>query len=260
MNRFCKCRSNHEPMDYFPGLVDTEGTIKMYCRHCSGELTKEHLKVLLNGKHFKAGLTTSVDYEAFEAEDSELHQKAGNCVTYQHIDQVARLLVKVMGELSMRTLSHDRTKLESLEAEIFTKYSCLMRGMTFGSEEYNECKKLMKPALDHHYAHNRHHPNHFNLWKCGLCEREFTEMSEAGYCPECAPVNKGAIEEAKLQHIGINKMNLVDLLEMICDWKASTLLHDDGDIQKSIVSESKRFHISPQLVQILKNTVELLER
>ena len=43
---------------------------------------------------------------------------------------------------------------------------------------------------------------------------------------------------------------------MLCDWKAATLRHDDGDIQKSLDINAERFKLSPQLKQILKNTVE----
>ena len=32
--------------------------------------------------------------------------------------------------------------------------------LTYGSDEYKACLTEMKPALDHHYAANRHHPEH----------------------------------------------------------------------------------------------------
>ena len=54
-------------------------------------------------------------------------------------------------------------------------------------------------------------------------------------------------------------MNLIDLLEMICDWKAATLRHDDGDIYKSLEINHQRFGYSYQLHHILKNTVDWIE-
>ncbi len=49
-------------------------------------------------------------------------------------------------------------------------------------------------------------------------------------------------------------------VELLCDWKTATLRHADGDINKSIEFSAKRFGMSEQLVQILRNTVELLEK
>ena len=74
----------------------------------------------------------------------------------------------------------------------------------------------MKPALDHHYANNRHHPEHFEN--------------------------------------GISDMNLIDLIEMICDWKSATARHSDGDIKRSIIINTNRFKLSDQLAKILSNT------
>jgi len=49
-----------------------------------------------------------------------------------------------------------------------------LAGSTYGSEEYKAFLGQMKPALDHHYAVNDHHPEHFR-WRCGICERRCTD-------------------------------------------------------------------------------------
>ena len=141
--------------------------------------------------------------------------------TEEHIQQVQSLLQKAIVELRKRLVWHDHSKLEPPEVEIFEEYTHLLRGLTYGSQEYFDTVAKMKPALDHHYAENRHHPEHF--------------------------VN------------GIQGMTLIDLLEMICDWKAATLRHADGDIQNSLEVNQKRFHYSDELKQILRNTVVFLE-
>jgi hypothetical protein len=51
-------------------------------------------------------------------------------------------------------------------------------------------------------------------------------------------------------------MNLVDLVEMICDWMAATIRHADGDIDESIQINKERFNIPDVLVSILQNTVD----
>ena len=54
-------------------------------------------------------------------------------------------------------------------------------------------------------------------------------------------------------------MNLIDMLEMICDWKAASERHADGDILKSIEINQKRFGYSDDLKNILINTAIFLK-
>lgn len=53
----------------------------------------------------------------------------------------------------------------------------------------------------------------------------------------------------------INKMSLLDLVEMVSDWKAATMKHADGDIRKSLEINKERFGISDQLAKIIENTI-----
>lgn len=148
-------------------------------------------------------------------------EMATNRETRKHIRNVAKFLKIVTRHLKKRALEHDATKLESPELELFTEYTPKLAGCTYGSDEYKGFLEGLKPALDHHYAKNRHHPEHY---------------------PN-----------------GIDDMTLIDVLEMFCDWKAATLRHDNGNILKSIEINAKRFKIDPQLVKILQNTAELFE-
>lgn len=138
--------------------------------------------------------------------------------TQEHIAQVRCFLVKSMVELQKRLENHDKTKLESPELEYFTEYTPKLKTSTYGSDEYKEYLKGLKVALDHHYANNSHHPEHYEN--------------------------------------GIKGMDLFDIIEMFCDWKAATMRHDDGDIMKSIEINKKRFNMSDDLVEIFKNTVK----
>jgi len=141
--------------------------------------------------------------------------------TLEHIAEVHKQINLVIEELIKRAQTHDASKLESPEREIFDEYTPKLKDTTYGSDEYKGYLTQMKVALDHHYKANMHHPEHFN------------EMSE---------------------------MNLIDLIEMICDWYAATKRHIDGDIYKSIDINKKRFGISDQLTQILHNTISVLEK
>ena len=141
----------------------------------------------------------------------------------KHIENVRRIMTKMFHDLLDRMQNHDRSKLEEPEAPVLAEYTPLLAKSTYGSPEYQSLLQKMKEGfLDHHYRISRHHPEHFGD--------------------------------------GINGMNLLDLIEMIADWKAATLRHDDGDIRKSIEHNKERFGLSDQLVAILLNTVELFEK
>lgn len=150
-----------------------------------------------------------------------VEQQATNYETMKHIRQVGILLHKVAAELLSRADEHDQSKLASPEVEMFTEMTSKLADCVYGSEEYNEFRKKLDPVLQHHYANNRHHPEHFKN--------------------------------------GVNDMNLVDLIEMLCDWKASSTRHNTGNIRKSIEINAPRFGINQQLVSILENTADYLE-
>jgi hypothetical protein len=54
---------------------------------------------------------------------------------------------------------------------------------------------------------------------------------------------------------GVDDMTLIDLIEMLCDWKTSTLRHSDGNIWSNIEHNAKRFNLTPQFFKVLQNTV-----
>lgn len=141
--------------------------------------------------------------------------------TQKHIELVRKFIRLFTDKLTTRGVEHDKLKLKSPEVEIFTEFTPKLAETTYGSDEYKEFLEQMKPALEHHYANYRHHPEHF-------------------------------VD-------GVNDMNLIDLVEMICDWKASTLRHNDGNLLKSIEINAQRFGMSEQLTQILVNTAKLFD-
>ena len=50
---------------------------------------------------------------------------------------------------------------------------------------------------------------------------------------------------------GIDDMNLVDLIEMLCDWAAA-----GADIEKSLKMNRGKYCISPQLMNLIENTIK----
>ena len=55
-------------------------------------------------------------------------------------------------------------------------------------------------------------------------------------------------------------MNLVDIVEMLVDWKAASLRHNDGNILKSLESNRTRFGLDKvTLYDIMLNSVDMFE-
>lgn len=168
--------------------------------------------------------------------------------TLKHIETVRGLIGLAVQELCRRAIYHDESKLKSPEKEVFDEMTPKLAACTYGSEEYRGYLAQMKPALDHHYSKNSHHPEHFGYQRCGKCDQVYPLDFKPGICQQCDyPLNVIASN--------IKGMSLLDLLEMLCDWKAATLRHNDGDILRSIEINQKRFGYSDELKQILLNTV-----
>ena len=139
--------------------------------------------------------------------------------TKAHQIEVLKAVDCFIQNLAIRAVEHDQSKLSPEEADLFNEFGPRLKNTTYGSDEYFEIMEKLKPSLDHHYANNRHHPDHFSD--------------------------------------GIWGMNLLDLVEMFCDWLAATKRHADGDLRKSIHINSDRFGISDQLTAILLNSVAI---
>lgn len=140
--------------------------------------------------------------------------------TLLHIKRVSELLTEAACELLKRANVHDNSKLLYPEKEIFDEQTNKLRGLTYGSDEYKEQLEILKVALNHHYANNTHHPEHYEN--------------------------------------GINGFDLFDLIEMFFDWKAAGERHEDGNIYKSIEINKDRFNMNEQLVDIFVNTAKRL--
>lgn len=136
--------------------------------------------------------------------------------TLKHSHRVGELMTQPIQELVNRSVTHDRSKTEDPELAVFNEFTPKLRDSTYGSEEYKGYLTSMKVGLDHHYANNRHHPEHFED--------------------------------------GVAGMTLVDLIEMLADWRAATERHADGSLVKSLAIQRQRFGISDQLNEILWNT------
>ena len=139
----------------------------------------------------------------------------------KHIDKVRKYIRFFTDRLTDRGEKHDASKLEDFECQYFADHTERLAQIEYGSDEYKEELEALKPALEHHYSVNKHHPQ---------------------YYPN-----------------GVEGMSLIDLIEMIADWKASSERYNSGNLLKSIEVNIKRFNIEPQLAQILINTAKVMD-
>lgn len=122
-----------------------------------------------------------------------------------HKFQVARFIIKTCWVLLKRALKHDVSKYSKHEAPYFS-LAPELKSFNYGSQEYKDMLQNtpeFDAAIQHHYANNSHHPQFY---------------------PN-----------------GIKDMEILDVVEMLCDWKASTLKNKDGNIQKGVGLNQDRF-------------------
>lgn len=180
--------------------------------------------------------------------------------TNEHIGKVQQRIREVQSRLDHRAAYHDASKLEEPEK---TAYDNLMRfksshDIVYGSPEYTEGLKILGPALDHHYANNSHHPQHWPQEETDEMRR--LKLHIARY-EDIAPRSdklKQARKELAILETGVNGMSILDILEMLCDWKAAGERYKVGNIAESLAHNRERFGLSDQLYAILENTVKEL--
>jgi hypothetical protein len=115
---------------------------------------------------------------------------------------------------------HDDSKFGKDEFPIYASMMDEFAANPFGTAGYFKAKEAISEATDRHFAANRHHPEHFQD--------------------------------------GIEGMTLIDILEMLADWKAATMNHPEkpGCMVRSLDYAVKKYKITPQLATILLNTID----
>jgi hypothetical protein len=140
--------------------------------------------------------------------------------TAAHVRRVGELMAQAVHELTLAISRHDESKFGRDELPVFARLQPRLAASTYGSDEYKTMLGELGPALAHHYAHNTHHPEH--------------------------------------HADGVGGMDLLDVLEMLCDWKAATERHDDGCIGRSLTLNKERFGYGDEVAGILRRTAERL--
>lgn len=130
--------------------------------------------------------------------------------------EIAKHMAKFSGELLYRSSIHDLSKFSDDEFDVNAANVQDFGKFPFNSPQELELRERLAPAQKLHKKRNRHHPEHFED--------------------------------------GVDGMNLIDVLEMLVDWKASSSRYPGDSMRKSLNVCVERYNFSPQLVKILENT------
>src|ERR1051325_2823710 len=159
------------------------------------------------------------DFEITDLEDgAQTHMPDSTADTLEHISKVGLRIGEIITNLRRRAHDHDASKLVEPEKSGFDVLTFKLASLVYGSEEYKAALEEGKPTIAHHYAHNSHHPEHYEN--------------------------------------GIAGMSLLDVIEMLADWRAASERLQQGSILASLEHNRIRFGIDDQLYAILCNTVK----
>jgi len=141
--------------------------------------------------------------------------------TKNHVNKVRENIGRVVSELIKRGEVHDASKYENPEKLLLDamEYINTNEGPApYGSVEYRRRTAILKPMLQHHYAHNSHHPEHYAN--------------------------------------GVYGMSLMDIVELLCDWQAASVRNKDPEM--NITHACERYCIDAQMKRIFMNTADLM--
>jgi hypothetical protein len=126
--------------------------------------------------------------------------------------------VEEIGKLADRAAQHDASKwsLEEWSPETglgFKQGTAKLAGLEYGSPEYKASLTEMSAAVGHHQMTNDHHPEYFDG--------------------------------------DVTRMDLLALIEMLCDWKAAGERHNTGSMFKSLSHNKDRFRIPADVFKMM---------
>lgn len=135
----------------------------------------------------------------------------------KHVCLVQAFLHIISEDITHRGIVHDDSKFYEPELSGFAENIDNVPNLVYESEEYKKKWEQMKPIIDIHHKNNRHHPEYW--------------------------LN------------GVEDMSLSDIIEMLVDWKASSMRYKDGSLKRSVEINCEKYRISPQLKKVLLNTI-----
>jgi hypothetical protein len=128
-----------------------------------------------------------------------------------HKAWVTFYIFSIIARLFKRAFLHDMSKLYIDEIRGFSQFVDNYGSCNYDSPQYNERKKLLADTLALHYQRNSHHPEHYG---------------------------------------DIRMMNIIDVVEMVCDWKAA-VHYNHGSVKASLQAQKARYKLEGQMLKYI---------
>jgi len=152
-----------------------------------------------------------------------MSEEAKTAITIaKHILFVRTYLDRLANTLVMRGLLHDASKTNDDEFDGFVKIGKISRTYPYGSDEYKQSMRDNKDVIDLHYSRNPHHPEHHKN--------------------------------------GVADMSLIDIIEMVCDWKAASEVYGKTSFEDSLKISIERFGLTSEQEYLVKLIAKELKK
>lgn len=127
---------------------------------------------------------------------------------------------EIVSELNKRGIVHDISKFKEPEFIAFSSTRERFKKAQYGTDEYKQLCDEVRPALEHHYQNNRHHPEHHTN--------------------------------------GVKDMTLVDVLEMLADWKAASVRPPYNELKDTLSFSFERNKIDGKPKELITDILSKL--
>ena len=118
---------------------------------------------------------------------------------------------------------HDLSKFSDEEFSGFRNINHAARGNKYGSPEYRKALEAIGGeggAFEYHVERNRHHPEYF---------------------------------------LNQTEMSFIDIIEMVCDWHAASVVYGNSTLRESLDAHRERFNLSLEQWWLVRQVVQWLE-
>lgn len=213
------------PSDYVIDLIDHKERVAKYMRAATDYIYATSIMPIVTRCLEKLDETSPLmDYMLYYKK-LPISGQLGSILqnTYRFIEESGYSGVEfaILSDLFRRAAVHDHSKFSSEEFELYEQAFPDLQRYAYGTDEFRAVIETIKPAIEHHYLVNDHHPEYFKS--------------------------------------GISGMHCIQLIEMCCDWIAASERSQRG-IYEGLEINRKRFGINDQLDAVIKNTVIALRK
>jgi hypothetical protein len=137
-------------------------------------------------------------------------------IILRHQALVKNYLLQVARKLEERANLHDLSKFQLDEFEGMAKINQIAREMRLDSPEYKA--SIQSEAVKLHWSRNSHHPEYY--------------------------------------HDGIKDMSLLDLIEMVIDWRAASEVYRRTSLGESLQIQKERFKMTEEQYRLIQLIAE----